>query len=115
MDFLNPIFLLPILVGLILVIAGIITLKFPPKKINSLYGYRTPSSMKNMERWTFAQKFSSYESIRLGLLLSLSCLITMNFTYIDIAIGLAVGLGLIILTTIMIFVRTENAIKSRFK
>jgi hypothetical protein len=46
----NPLFLIPSTSGLIFMLAGFIMLKFPPKKINSLYGYRTSSSMKNQER-----------------------------------------------------------------
>jgi len=46
----NPLFLIPSTSGLIFILAGFIMLKFPPKKINSLYGYRTSSSMKNQER-----------------------------------------------------------------
>jgi uncharacterized membrane protein len=32
---------------------------FPPKKINSLYGYRTPNSMKSQENWDFANRYSN--------------------------------------------------------
>jgi uncharacterized membrane protein len=32
---------------------------FPPKNINSIYGYRTPRSMKNQDTWNVANKFSS--------------------------------------------------------
>ena len=45
--------------GLIFIIMGLIMYKFPPKKINSLYGYRTGSSMKNQKKWDFAQKYSA--------------------------------------------------------
>lgn len=31
----------------------------PPKKINSLYGYRTPRSMKNAENWEYANQLSA--------------------------------------------------------
>jgi len=30
----------------------------PPKKINSIYGYRTSRSMKNEETWEFAHRYS---------------------------------------------------------
>ena len=33
-------------VGFIFMLMGIIMFKFPPKSINSLYGYRTASSMR---------------------------------------------------------------------
>jgi uncharacterized membrane protein len=28
--------------------------KFPPKKINSIYGYKTPKAMQNQQIWDFA-------------------------------------------------------------
>ncbi|WP_299626423.1 SdpI family protein [uncultured Tenacibaculum sp.] len=30
---------------------------FPPKKINSFYGYRTPRTMQNQNIWDFANNF----------------------------------------------------------
>jgi uncharacterized membrane protein len=48
---------------------------FPPKKINYLYGYRTSSSMKNIENWNLANKFSA------NLLLA-SMLVLLFFSYI---------------------------------
>ncbi|MFN5621164.1 MAG: SdpI family protein [Flavobacteriales bacterium] len=41
-------------------------LKFPPKKINALYGYRTLASMRSEEAWRFAQKFSARRMILVG-------------------------------------------------
>lgn len=37
---------------------GIIFIKKAPKKINYIYGYRTPMSMKNKDTWIFAQKYA---------------------------------------------------------
>ena len=55
----NP-FTIPLLIcGMIFFVVGLLLLFFPPKKINSLYGYRTPNSMKSQERWDFSQKYSS--------------------------------------------------------
>ena len=33
--------------------------KYPPKKINYLYGYRTRRSMQNYETWYFANKYAA--------------------------------------------------------
>ncbi|MBX2965183.1 MAG: SdpI family protein [Cyclobacteriaceae bacterium] len=43
---------------LILVVAFLFK-RFPPKKINHLYGYRTPRSMKSQEAWDLANAYSS--------------------------------------------------------
>ncbi|HAT64106.1 MAG TPA: hypothetical protein DCS66_05830 [Flavobacteriaceae bacterium] len=41
--------------------------KYPPKKINWWYGYRTSRSMKNEETWKAAQEYASKKSIQLAL------------------------------------------------
>ena len=51
--------------------------KFPAKKRNMLYGYRTTSSMKSQESWDVAQAYGARESMRLGA--------------IQAVVGLAVG------------------------
>jgi uncharacterized membrane protein len=38
----------------LLFLISILFWKFPPKKINSIYGYRTYKAMQNQEIWTFA-------------------------------------------------------------
>ncbi|WP_296146249.1 SdpI family protein [uncultured Flavobacterium sp.] len=60
---------LPLLTGSIFIIAGFVMYRFPPKKINILYGYRTMNSMKSQERWDFSQKYSSKELMKFGLFL----------------------------------------------
>ncbi len=54
------------LTGLVFVAIGLLTKKFPPKKINWWYGYRTPRSMKNQDTWTEANRFASELSQKIG-------------------------------------------------
>ena len=42
-------------------------MRFPPKKINPLYGYRTLASMRNEEAWQFAQKLGARRFVLLSL------------------------------------------------
>ena len=72
MDFQNTLFSMPLLTGLIFIIIGFIVLKYPPKKINHLYGYRTKNSMKSQQLWNFAQTYSSKLMIYGGLSLAIS-------------------------------------------
>lgn len=106
----NPLLNCTLFGGLLFAAAGVITFLFPPQKINSLYGYRTTSSMKNQESWTFSQRYAAKEMIKLGLILvacsSLS-LIT-NFTN---ETNLIIGLALAILLVLTLFIRVEKAIK----
>ena len=110
----NPLFLIPSSSGIIFMLAGFIMLKFPPKKINSLYGYRTNSSMKNQERWDFSQKYSAIEMIKLGGLLTLSAIIGIIYNP-NGKIGMFLGLGLMIFMVILLLIRVEKAIKNKFK
>ncbi|MDD3772465.1 MAG: SdpI family protein [Weeksellaceae bacterium] len=104
---------IPLITGPIFMIAGFIMLKYPPKKINYLYGYRTRSSMKSQERWDFAQNYSSKELINLGFFLTLMSFIG-KFIEADENTQITAGLILTVLTCIVLFVRVENAIKDKF-
>jgi len=113
MSFIDSILSMPALVGVIFILVGCIMLLFPPKKINSLYGYRTTRSMKNQEQWDFAQKYSSKLLIFCGFILSLISLtgFFINFQNNTEAI---VSTILIIVAIIPVLVKTEKAIKSKF-
>lgn len=109
----DPMFLICVSTGIISIIAGGIMLKFPPKEINHLYGYRTKSSMKNKERWKFAQRYSAYEMIRLGLVLTIIGVLGI-FVPLPDMMSMIIGLTLMILTFVLLFFRVEKAIKERF-
>lgn len=109
----NPLFLIPLVSGVIFIITGIVTLVFPPKKINALYGYRTNSSMKSQARWDFAQKYAAIAMCKMGILLALSCF--MGLVFIPKSkIGMLMGLGFMILMLILFFIRVEKAIGKKF-
>ena len=38
----------------LLFLISVLFWKFPPKKINSIYGYKTPKAMQNLKIWEFA-------------------------------------------------------------
>jgi uncharacterized membrane protein len=59
----------PQLIGLIFLIMGLIQKRFPPKRINSLYGYRMPSAIKNQQTWDEANHFLAVYMIKLGLVM----------------------------------------------
>ncbi len=56
------------LVGAIIVLAALIFMWKPPKKINGLYGYRTPSSMKNQKTWDIANSYAPKAMLVAGLI-----------------------------------------------
>lgn len=111
-EFLGNIFQLPLLIGGVFIITGIITKIFPPKKINALYGYRTPSSIKDQKVWDFAQKYSSDKMIQIGLILVV-------ISFLKIVVGSNyegfISSFFLFSAVIYLFLTTERAIKNRFK
>lgn len=114
LDYLNTrIGIISLLVGIVLIILSLVMYKFPPKKINIFYGYRTAASMKSQQAWDFAQKNSTAKMFQLGVvMLAVSSL---NL-FVDISQGFATILGMAVMVLgigFMIF-QTEKAIKRNF-
>ena len=102
------------LVGFIFLITALITLKFPPKKINYLYGYRTTASMKSQEIWDFAQRYSGIKMIQAGLFLMLISFVNVFLNFKDEFLSVVFGMVFIIAAVIYLFVSTEKAIRKNF-
>lgn len=103
----------PILVGSVFLFAGLLMFFFPSKKINYLYGYRTSSSMKNIERWNFAQKLSSKLMVICGVLLLVTGFIGL-IVFPDQTVINIVGIIESILLTLFLFIKTEFDLKKKF-
>ena len=56
------------IVAFFIILVSFIFKLLPPKRINSIYGYRTPRSMKNQDTWNEANKFSSNLMLAISLL-----------------------------------------------
>ncbi len=109
----NHLFVITAGYGIISMIAGFIMYRFPTKKINDLYGYRTASSMKNQQQWEFAQQYSSKEMMKVGVINMLFSVIGLGI-HIPDTFSMILGLGIMILSVVILFLRTEGAIKKRF-
>ena len=98
------------LVGLAFSIAAFITMKFPPKKINQIYGYRTSRSMKSQENWDIAQRFSSRLMLKQGLVMLAigGMLIVLP---IPDEVSAVISAALLIISVIVLFVQTEKKLK----
>ena len=105
--------LVTFLVGIIFIITGLLMRKFPPKKINALYGYRTSSSMKSQQVWDFSQKYSADKMVLGGLFLFA---VSFLRSFIDTSqeVPIIIGLILMIMVCIYMFFTTEKAIKKNF-
>ncbi len=101
-----------VLCGLIYIITGQLVLRYPPKKINDFYGYRTSRSKKSQAHWDYAQKESSKYIIQSGYYCLLTCALFILFETGKAGIWIA-----IILTTLYPFIsviQTEKALKKKF-
>ncbi|WJS95349.1 SdpI family protein [Flavobacterium johnsoniae] len=90
----------------------LITKVFPPKNINSLYGYRTSNSMKNKLNWDFAQKYSTNLFLKiLSLLLLVQIILYAIFGSTSFA-DFSVFIGLIISVAFVLY-QTEKKLKKQ--
>lgn len=105
--------LIPLLVGPIFILAGFLMVIYPPRKINYLYGYRTRSSMKTQKRWRFAQKYSAKELIKFGGILLLTSMLGFVVNIRE-DYSIIIGFGLMITAIVLLFIKTEKAIKNQF-
>lgn len=92
-----------ITVSILFIVFGFILMKYPPKSINSMYGYRTPFSMKNQDTWDISQKHSGFLMIILGIIngivgiLSIVQPMQTNNEKIQLLFSLIVAVAMIIL------------------
>jgi uncharacterized membrane protein len=105
----------PQLIGVIMLICGFMLKQYPPKDINGLYGYRTPSSMQNQQTWDLANSYSARLMIKAGLIaivtgIILIFLIDMQHEYY-MAIAMIVSLIVIV---VVVLRSTEKKLKQTF-
>jgi immunity protein, SdpI family len=109
----NILFSLLMLVGVIFFVTGLILQKFPAKKINNFYGYRTANSMKSQERWDFSQTFAAGQFIKSGAVLILLAIIASFFQFGETE-AIVTGLLLMLIFTIGPIYKTEMQLKEKF-
>lgn len=66
MWFFITMFICNILIPLIMIMGGYFMYKKPPKEINSVVGYRTKMSQKNIDTWMFAHNYCGRLWLKLG-------------------------------------------------
>jgi len=103
----------PNIIGFLIIIGGLIQHIFPPKKINSLYGYRTPRSKKNIEVWNFAQKLSAKLMISVGVILCLFGCIALILGLEDQLVN-TTGIVLMISLFLILLIYMELTLKKKF-
>ena len=101
-----------LLLGPLMLLISYIFAKYPPKKINDLYGYRTQRSMRNQDCWDFANR----HYIRLMWKISLITCVFQALGVILLNEEVALLTATIILVTTLIYsvYLTEKALKKTF-
>lgn len=111
--------LIILLIGLIFTIMGYIFLKWPPKRINPIYGYRSRRSMRSQAAWDASQVYSArlMRTAGLGVLaLSIPIWLTSGVELQYVPMGWVIILPLLasIVPAAVIIIQTENYLKTHF-
>ena len=95
----------------LLFLLSIVFWKFPPKKINNLYGYRTHRSMLNNDIWDFSNTVFNKNFIIYSGISFLGGLIFANFATTEITWQPMV---LVVLSILVCIIKTERSISDNF-
>jgi uncharacterized membrane protein len=111
-------FLSGLIIPVVMIIIGVIFKERPPAKINGFAGYRTSRSMKSLEAWTFANKYSGrlfYSYGIISFVVSVIILFLLRSQSNDF-IGAAVAVLCLVQTGVIIFTifPVEKALKEKF-
>ena len=109
----NTLFIISTSTGIIFIITAIITSKYPPKKINMFYGYRTKKSMQSKDRWDFAQIYSTESLYKYGILLTFIGILCLFTSFSEVAATI-IGLIIIFILIGLLMYKTEKAIDEKF-
>ena len=114
MEDLQALFIILFTSGAVILLAGIVLLIFPPKKMNHIYGYRTKKSMHSEENWEFAQTYSAKLMIGLGAAFVLLSFASIWFDLSD-TFSAILALLIVIGGTILMFVKTERELSKKMR
>lgn len=99
--------------GGIFYLAALVLSKFPPKKINYLYGYRTKASMKSQESWNFSQNYTSKKMKYISLYIFIIGAFSI-FLNIELMWSLWLGIIISILMPVLMILEVEKELKTRY-
>ena len=94
-----------------MLLLGWLLKKFPPKKINHLYGYRTQRSMKNQATWEAANTYSTLVFFKVSLY-SFLIPVALYFLYPKLNVLITIITNTLLL--LYVLYATEKDLKTRF-
>ena len=95
----------------LLFLISIIFWKFPPKKINNIYGYRTHKAMLNSKIWDFANAIFNKNLLIYAGISFLAGLVFANFATAELTWQPMV---LVLLSILVSVIKTERALNENF-
>ncbi|WP_235297523.1 SdpI family protein [Portibacter marinus] len=113
LSFSNPLFIVLLTTGVSVWLIGIYVLKNPPKKINKLYGYRTPRAMRSQQAWDYAQIAGTRRMIFGAMML---CLLSIGGLFISFGeiVDSLLAIGMIIIVLMWSLYKTEVELREKF-
>ncbi|MGC5776847.1 SdpI family protein [Paenibacillus pabuli] len=94
--------------GVCYFVLGFMVYKKPPKRINGIYGYRTPRAMSNPELWEEAQRYSANLMMQFGVIITVFGIIGFWLTDVRALVLSLVATGFY---TFRLFTRVEGRLK----
>ncbi len=79
MAFFSSMFVCNLTIPIVMIIAGYMMYKHPPKQINGLVGYRTTMSRLNLDTWKFAQTYCGKLWVYIGCIVLVPTIIVQLF------------------------------------
>jgi uncharacterized membrane protein len=102
-----------LILSLVSVLAGFLFMKYPPQKINPLYGYRSARSMKSTEAWNYAQRASARRILLCGLAGMLIFIIISVLKFDEGIHGISM-IATLVITIFYTFYSVERDLKKKF-
>lgn len=107
----NELLWIQVIIGPLILLLGFLFWRFPPRKINALYGYRTANSMRSQAAWNFANRYSAKGLI----FIAFSVMIVQCISYflLDPVSSLSIAAAFLLIGLVTIVILTERMLKSR--
>jgi len=111
-------FLTSLIIPLVMLLTGLIFMKWAPRSVNTLFGYRTRRSMQNDDTWVFANRLMAHIWIHWSLSILAPTIIVMYivlYFFPDYLGQFSIGLTLVQLVLMIASIYPiEKALKENF-
>jgi len=110
----NPMFLIPAMTGPAAILGALLSARWPAKRINHLYGYRTKKSMSSQEIWDFAQRYYPEVMLKLGFILTFCSLPGLFMNNMNQTLASISGLAFSVILVLLLIYSTDKKLDNKF-